>query len=140
MLSASAQVPPPHGAIATILLMDDNALNRQLTELTLTSARYRVLPAASPAESEKIILGGGVHVVVAHLTPRGEITSTIDLLTTLRANPTTAQLPIIIVTGERRPDVLASVKAAGASSILKRPYHQQELLDLIKHCLEGAQA
>ncbi|HEX8733125.1 MAG TPA: response regulator [Ktedonobacterales bacterium] len=140
MLSASAQIQPPHRSIATILLIDENALNSQLTEMTLTGARYRVRTTSSPAGGEKIILSGGIHAVVAHLSAHGAITQTIEFLTRLRATPATTRLPVIIVTGERQPEVLASVKAAGASAILKRPYHQQELLDLIKQCLEDTQA
>lgn len=152
MFSASAQIPQPthHHDTSTILLIENNALNTQYTELTLTSARYLVRTATSLDAGWKIIQNGGIHAVVAHLSTHDESgpapTQTaaqsgsdpmVAFLQRLRANPATTQLPIILVTGERRREVLDKVMAAGANYLLKRPYPQQALLDRIRQCLEN---
>jgi CheY-like chemotaxis protein len=59
------------------------------------------------------------------------------LLAALRHHPATAQLPIVVVTGEARPDLVARVLNAGATALVHKPYAAEELVRTVMEALNG---
>jgi CheY-like chemotaxis protein/HPt (histidine-containing phosphotransfer) domain-containing protein len=59
------------------------------------------------------------------------------LLAALRHHPATAQLPIIVVTGEEDPDLAARVLTAGATALVRKPYSAAALIRTALQALSG---
>jgi len=51
-------------------------------------------------------------------------------------SPDTCDIPIIIVSGSDRPDVVRSSRAAGCEFFVRKPYDPNVLLTLIEHALK----
>ena len=51
-------------------------------------------------------------------------------------SPDTCDIPIIIVSGSDRPDVVRSSRAAGCNFFVRKPYDPNVLLTLIEHALK----
>ena len=54
-----------------------------------------------------------------------------DMLLAVRNNPTIADIPIIILTGNSTPGVWEKLKAAGANDWLSKPFAHTDLLAII---------
>lgn len=141
MFSASAFIPSTtQHETATILLIEDNALSIQMTEKQLKSAKYNVLTALSLEEGWQIIQKGVVQLVVSDLLFGDSSAAAIAFLQRMRVTPATAQIPIIISSGERRREIIQKAMAAGANDYLTKPFPPEHLIDRVKQCLEGNQA
>ncbi len=57
----------------------------------------------------------------------------------LSSDPTTCDIPIIIVSGMERPDVVRLSRAAGCRFYLRKPYDPNSLLCLVEHALLEAE-
>lgn len=58
-----------------------------------------------------------------------------DTVRRLRAHPTVAEVPIIVVSGEINGPVIAAVMAAGASRYLPKPFSTASLLEAVRATL-----
>ncbi len=63
-----------------------------------------------------------------------------DVVSALRANPRTATLPVILVTGSGEVDDRVAGLAAGADDFLSKPVHPDELLARVRAHLRGRHA
>ncbi len=54
--------------------------------------------------------------------------------------PITAEIPVIIISGLERPDVIRRSRAAGCQFYLRKPYDPNALLALIQRAIEGNDA
>ena len=54
-----------------------------------------------------------------------------EVLLRLRAEPETAAIPVVIVSGDATPANVDALKAAGATDYLTKPYHVKEVLAVI---------
>ena len=141
MFSASAFSPSTtQHETATILLIEDNALSIQMTEKQLKSAKYNVLTALSLEEGWQIIQKGGIQLVVSDLLFGDDSAAALAFLQRMRADSTTAQIPVIISSGMRRREIIQKALAAGANDYLTKPFPPQRLIERVKQCLEGNQA
>ncbi len=61
--------------------------------------------------------------------------SGLELLRLLRSRG--LQRPVIMISGRRDPAQDAELRAAGASSLLAKPFDEQQLLELVEQALEA---
>lgn len=54
----------------------------------------------------------------------------------LADDPTTAGVPVIVLSGMERPDIVRRTRAAGCRFFMRKPYDPNALLVLIKSALE----
>ena len=65
----------------------------------------------------------------------------IELTSCLRAHPTTAAVPIILLSGCNRPETRLKGLAAGANEYMLKPFRPKELLACLRlHSLQSAKA
>ncbi|MEL6309758.1 MAG: response regulator [Chloroflexota bacterium] len=112
-----------------ILVIDDDAMNREVMEAFLTSEDYTVL-LASDGET-------GIASACANL-PDGIILDVrmpdmtgYEVCTQLKADPDTQQIPIMIVTGFDAKEDFERGRQAGADDFLTRPFDGDELLERV---------
>ena len=139
----SASKYDPHAAPSdslTILVIEDDSGNRLLTRMTLNTANYVCHCASSIEEGRDILHGGGVDLVVSDLMFDQSPAAALGLLEDMRADPVLARIPVIVATGERSTEIQRHVMALGAAGVLTKPYPREDLLALVRQCLDGKQA
>jgi CheY-like chemotaxis protein len=126
------------GSAALILLADDDRDSLEAYDVLLRSRGYRTalsrdgqetLEAAARLRPDLIMLDLGLPVVNGW-----------QVLERLRADPATAALPVVVVTGHLRSEDLARARDAGCNAILRKPCDAQQLLEAARLWTDGARA
>ena len=60
-----------------------------------------------------------------------------QVLREVRANPQTADIPVIVVTAKTDPETREELLVLGANTIMKKPVALEELINTIQDCLAG---
>ena len=120
-----------------ILIVDDVATNRILLKVRLHAARYCPMQAATGAEALRLLRSESFDLVLLDLI-LPDLTG-IDVLRRLRADPATANLPVIVLTATSRPEDRLAALAAGADDVFAKPTDTQLLLSRIRNLLRDRQ-
>lgn len=126
-----------HGvSLQTILVVEDSAAIRQMWQRVLTGAGYRVLQASDGAEAVHQAREHTPDLILMDVTL--PVLDGISAVRALKADRTTAHLPVIFVSG----DLLASRRArtAGARAFLAKPVRPTDLLDAIAGTLAASES
>ncbi|HEX5972515.1 MAG TPA: response regulator [Gemmatimonadaceae bacterium] len=117
----------------TILVAEDNADQRSLYVALLSGVGYRVLEAADGAEAVEIARQSQPGLVLMDVTMPG--TSGWNAVRTLKQDPQTHMIPIIVVTGLASTwDRDASI-ASGCDEYLAKPVQPARLLEEVRRFL-----
>ena len=117
----------------TILVAEDNADQRSLYVALLSGVGYRVLEASDGAEAVEIARQSQPGLVLMDVTMPG--TSGWNAVRTLKQDPQTHMIPIIVVTGLASTwDRDASI-ASGCDEYLAKPVQPARLLEEVRRFL-----
>ena len=114
-----------------ILVVDDEPANRKLLEAILASRGYETIPATSGEEALQR-LAGEVDLVLLDIIMPG--IDGLEVCRRMRSDPTTAMLPVIVVTGTALAERLHAIEA-GADDFIAKPVDKDEVLARIKSLL-----
>ncbi len=134
--AAQEEQTHPRGNGEVILLVDDEAAVRTITQETLESFGYRVLTAADGIEAVALYVGHQTEVDVVltdMMMPVMGGPATIQAL--MRINP---EVKIIAASGLHAGGVAAKVAGMGVQHFLPKPYTSVALLTMLKKALEPA--
>ena len=109
----------------TVLIADDDADHRDLITLALHRFGHEVVTAADADTAQRAAAGGGIDAVLLDVRMPG--TSGIELCRRLRADPATADLPIMLVSADVNDHQITAGMEAGADDYLAKPYRRAEL-------------
>jgi DNA-binding response OmpR family regulator len=109
-----------------VLIADDDADHRELLRLTLSRRGYTVVEAVDGRAARELLAAGGVDAALFDVRMPSE--SGIDLCAELRADPRTADLPIMLVSAEARGERIVEALDAGADDYLLKPFPRDELV------------
>ncbi|MGH9467872.1 MAG: HD-GYP domain-containing protein [Terriglobales bacterium] len=117
-----------------ILVVDDDAANRELTDAMLNHQHYAVATAASAAEARAQIAAAPPDLILLDvIMPQ---TNGIELCRELKEDPATRLIPVILVTGlTDRESKLLGIQA-GADDFLNKPADPQELFARVQSLLK----
>lgn len=119
--------------MASILVVDDNAVIRRIISLTLRRAGHTAVAAESAAEALALLAETPVELALLDLAmPDAD---GLTLLKQLRADPRYRNLPIIMLTASAHDEDRVAVRAAGANAFLTKPVSSAELLATVEHWL-----
>ena len=114
----------------TILYVEDNELNRKMVRHLLRSTSYRLIEAPDGEAGMAMALEHRPDLILMDVQlPK---ISGIDATRALRAEPSTADTPIIAITSFALSGDEQRAKDAGASAYLAKPYSPFTLLDMIR--------
>lgn len=114
----------------TILHVEDNEFNRRIVRDLLTRTTYRLVEANDGEAGLRMAFEEAPDLALVDIQlPK---LSGLDLTRRLRADPRTAQLPIIVITSFALSGDDQRAKEAGASHYLSKPYSPRELLEAIR--------
>jgi len=118
-----------NGATGSILIVDDSAMVRRQVGSSLRASGYEVCEAVDGLDAIEKITPQSWPVVCDVTIPRMD---GIQFLETLRANGAHATLPVIMLTTEGRPDMIAKARALGTIGWLIKPFKPEHLLSTVQ--------
>jgi DNA-binding response OmpR family regulator len=119
-------------ANTTILLVDDSRLLRLGNERALVRAGYRVISVGDGEEGLRVAREGGIDLMLLDMMlPK---ISGLDVLRALKRDPSTAQIPVLVLTGLSQSNE-AKLLEEGASGFFQK---SERMLDNDGEALVGA--
>jgi CheY-like chemotaxis protein len=119
----------------SILVVDDDARLRQVYRDWLSAAGFRVTIAKGAKEALALALEAPPDVVVLDVSEPA--VDGMEVAERLRRSPATSRVPIIAVTAFPLREVAMRAYRTGFTSLLAKPFHAVELLQLLSRVLGG---
>jgi diguanylate cyclase (GGDEF)-like protein len=105
--------------MATLLLVDDEPMNRDVLQRRLSRAGYRILTAENGAEALEVAGANSVDLVLLDVMMPGM--DGIETLRRLRQSRSVAELPVIMVTAKDSSEDVVEALDAGANDYVTKP-------------------
>ncbi|HSE05981.1 MAG TPA: response regulator [Methylomirabilota bacterium] len=114
----------------TILYVEDNEFNRKIVRQLLSRTSYRLLEATDGEAGVDAAREEHPDLVIMDIQlPK---MSGLDATRQIRADPATAEIPVIVITSFALAGDEAKAREAGAAAYLAKPYSPRELLQMIR--------
>ncbi len=115
-----------------ILLVDDDATVREITEYRLASIGFRVITAVNGLHAMQRLKGASepINLVITDLHMPGQ--GGLDLISNIKSSQEFKHIPVITLTGNLDVEVLKAAKMKGAQEVLVKPVSFQALLERIQ--------
>ncbi len=121
--------------MATILVVDDNAVSQRLLAHTLRKYNHTVLTVSSAAAALGELNTQSFDLVITDLA-MPEMDG-IALLKTIHAETRWLNLPVIMLTASGEDHDRLVAREAGAAGFLTKPTSSNELVETVNQCLAG---
>ncbi|GIJ51219.1 hypothetical protein Val02_81050 [Virgisporangium aliadipatigenens] len=115
--------------MTTVLYADDDYDLRDLAAFKLEGAGYTVFTAPDGRTALALAENGGIDVVLLDVMMPD--TDGIEVCRRLRANPATADVPIVLLTAASNPAAIERGYEAGADDYILKPFSVRELPGLV---------
>jgi two-component system chemotaxis response regulator CheY len=114
-----------------ILVVDDSATVRQQVRMALAQSGYDVVEAVDGVDGkEKMDQGGGIAMVICDVNmPR---MNGIEMLEAVKAGGRHAHIPVVMLTTEGQPALIARAKDAGAKGWIVKPFKANLLVAAVQ--------
>ena len=117
-----------------VLVVEDDPTILQLLEVNFEMEGFTVLHAIDGADGlEQARLGGPDIIVSDVMMPN---MSGVEMVTALKAEPTTAGIPIILLSAKAQTDDIRNGLAAGADEYITKPFEPLDLIDRVNALLK----
>jgi len=117
----------------TILHVEDNEFNLKIVRQLLSRTSYRLIEAMNGEEGVATAQHELPDLILMDIQlPK---LSGLDATRQLRADPRTADIPIIVITSFALSGDSEKAKEAGASAYVTKPYSPRQMLELIRKFL-----
>src|ERR1700733_14196745 len=124
---------PLTGSAASVLVVDDEEVDRKLLETLLAEEGYITASAASGEEALNLIAQAPPDLILVDFVMPGMDGS--QFAHALKRNPATSNIPIIVVTGGRHRSARLAGLMAGAEEFLTKPVDRTELVLRVRNLL-----
>lgn len=121
-----------------ILVVDDDRMIRRMTRATLEGAGHRVIEAEDGYQGLIAIGRDRPDLVLLDVEMPGR--DGISLCASLRAQPATARIPVIIMTSAAAASEIQRAYEAGASDFISKPFNPRVLRDRVRFMLRATLA
>ncbi len=120
--------------VGNILVVDDNAANREMLSRRLTRAGHRVLAVANGLDALTLLRQQPIDLVLLDVLMPG--TSGYDVLQRLKADDALREIPVIMISALDEMDSVVRCIELGAHDYLPKPFDPVLLRARIGACLE----
>jgi DNA-binding response OmpR family regulator len=121
---------------ARILIIDDDIGFRDLLRLHLSAMGYQVRIAEDGVAGGRALLEDAPDLIVSDVNM--PFLDGFELLSLLRADESTASIPVILLSGRSDGDTMAKAVDLGAADFLTKPVTRDQLLQSVEACLARA--
>jgi DNA-binding response OmpR family regulator len=121
-----------------ILVVDDEASVRHLLQVMLSMEGYEPVLAANGAEGLQL-----AHEHLPALVILDWMMPVLDGLATLqalRSDPTTAQIPVVMLTARQGDSAMAQAMVHGADFYITKPFDAEEMLAVVRRFVRNGTA
>jgi DNA-binding response OmpR family regulator len=116
-----------------LLVVDDDPDIRDIVELNFMMEGFEVLTAANGREAEEIVRSQRPDAVLLDIMmPERD---GIDVLTALRADPATHDIPVVLLSAKATNGEVLDGWRAGAAGYTTKPFDPEELVRYVSHLL-----
>jgi CheY-like chemotaxis protein len=136
MVDAAVELQPTEDVALirpSVLIVDDDEAQVEVLAHRLRSQGFDTLTAYSGAAALELTRAQRPHLVLLDL--RLPDIDGFSICEKLGDDPETCQIPVIMLSGMMRPDIIRSARAAGCHYYVRKPYDPNALLVLIKSAL-----
>ncbi len=123
-------------ASETILIVEDNPVNRKLIVTVLRPHGYRLLTAADGEEA--IAIAGQEHLDLILMDLQLPKMNGYDATQWLKKNTTTAHIPVVALTAHAMPDEIRHAQGIGFDEYITKPIDTRTFPGQIRDILEKA--
>ena len=120
---------------ATVLVVDDEIHMRRLAARILELAGYTVLEASSGSEALSIIEETPPDVITCDISMPGM--SGFEFLAAIKALPSAAEIPVIMLTALGQNKDISRATALGAAAYISKPFSSAKLIETIQRQLDA---
>ncbi|MBX3415897.1 MAG: response regulator [Pirellulales bacterium] len=120
----------------TILIVDDDDDQTYVLCQRLEQQGYRTVSASTGRLGQTIAQTQRPHLVLLDL--RLPDIDGFDVCQQLSDTPETCHIPVIILSGMERPDIIRRSRAAGCQYFIRKPYDPNALLILVQQAIDEA--
>ncbi len=120
----------------TVLIVDDDSALVEVLTLRLKNQGFKTLAAASGSQGLSMARREQPDLIVLDL--RLPDTDGFTVCQELADSPDTCAIPVIILSGMERPDIIRRSREAGCQYYVRKPYDPNALLILIRHAIDEA--
>ncbi len=132
LVEFSLVAPVPRERIK-ILIIDDDADHLECLGMAFRRQGYEVLTARTAKAGMGHVHTHEPHLVIMDIhLPDGD---GLQLCQRLTDQETTCDIPVIILSGSDRPDIVRNARAAGCQYFLRKPFDPNALLRLVEDSL-----
>lgn len=114
----------------TILIADDEPALRSLVRATLDTGRLRILEAENGDATLEVARAELPDLLLLDWSMPGR--TGLEVARELRADPATAEIPIVMLTARTQPFDQATATEIGVDRYMTKPFSPRALLDLIR--------
>jgi CheY-like chemotaxis protein len=118
-----------------LLIADDQEAIRSLVRMTLESDDYEILEASDGDRALELARAESPELMFLDVMMPGR--SGFNVCRTLKSDPQTAAIKIVLLTARAQDADLEEGRAAGADEYLTKPFSPVSLLQLAEEFLEG---
>ena len=121
--------------MSTVLIVEDNEKNMKLARDVLQAKGYRTLEAVTGEDGVRLAREKLPDLVLMDIQLPG--ISGIEAFLQLRADASTARIPVVALTASVTPTDRSAINAAGFDAFVSKPISLKEFLDTVKRLLDG---
>lgn len=116
-----------------IVIADDDPIIVDLVKLRLGMARFRVVSTRDAATAMEMVRTEQPVAVILDVQMPG---SGLAALAKIKADPETAKLPVMMLTGERNPQTVMTAMNSGADDYMVKPFNPDALLERVSRLVK----
>lgn len=115
----------------TVLIIDDSLTVRQQVLMTLKAAGYAVVEACNGREGVTV-MRGATPIAMVICDVNMPIANGLEFLETIKGDAPTPPVPVVMLTTEGSPELVARAKRAGAKGWIVKPFQSDLLLSAVR--------
>jgi DNA-binding response OmpR family regulator len=119
-----------------ILIIDDDIGFRDLLRIHLSAKGYQVQLAEDGVTGGRALLAEAPDLIISDVNM--PFLDGFELLALMRADESTASIPVILLSGRSDGDTMATAVELGAADFLTKPVTRDQLLESVEACLSRA--
>jgi len=122
--------------VLSVLIADDSLVMRRMVARSLELSGvppHELREACNGAEALGILREAYVDIVLCDL--HMPVMDGLELVKTLGSDPATADVPVVIVSSERSPGLIAELEDLGVRGYLRKPFQPEALGNLVREVL-----